>query len=247
MIRSDGIVGLVRQLEKFRSLILTLFVILAVLTAISYYFSVAIAQFLSGPLDGRTLYYLSPVDGITVRLKIAFTSALVLFLPVLLYGLAFLFRGNLAPGLRKILVFAAFPAAIFLFFSGMAFSYTTLVPVSIRFLLSCGDGFLTPMLSGDGYYSFVLLLILLMGLFFEMPLVILLLSRFGLVTYKLLSKHRRGAILFIFIAGAILTPTPDAFTLLIAATPLVALYEIGVWLAFFFGISRKKEVPVDGN
>lgn len=84
------------------------------------------------------------------------------------------------------------------------------------------------MLSVGSYMDFCLKFILAFGVIFELPLVIILLVRFGMVTPEQLAKQRRYAVLLAFIAGAVLTPTPDVFNQTLMALPIIVLYEIGI-------------------
>jgi sec-independent protein translocase protein TatC len=92
------------------------------------------------------------------------------------------------------------------------------------------------------YFSFIMWMLLAFGVSFELPVVIFLLSRFGIVSYQDLKKFRLYALLGAFALGAILTPTGDIFNQTLLAVPLFILYEISVWITFFFG---KKKAPAD--
>jgi sec-independent protein translocase protein TatC len=109
----------------------------------------------------------------------------------------------------------------------------------VKFLLGYSrPGVLQPMISIGNYIDFLLKFTLAFGAVFEVPLAITLLSRVGLVTPKTLAKNRKYAILGAFIAGAILTPTPDAFNQTLMAGPIIVLYEIGIISARIFGKHR---------
>ncbi|HEU5197013.1 MAG TPA: twin-arginine translocase subunit TatC, partial [Methylomirabilota bacterium] len=111
-------------------------------------------------------------------------------------------------------------------------------PYAIAFLLSYARESLTPMITLENHIDFLLKFTLAFGAVFELPLAITLLARMGLVTAKQLSKNRKYAILGAFIAGAILTPTPDAFNQTLMAGPLIILYEVGILSARLFGRRR---------
>src|SRR5262249_62352657 len=100
-----------------------------------------------------------------------------------------------------------------------------------------------PMISVGSYIDFLLKFTLAFGLVFELPLAITLAARMGVVTPKMLAKNRKYAILGAFIAGAVLTPTPDAFNQTLMAGPLILLYEVGIICARVFG-RKAKPVPV---
>ena len=130
---------------------------------------------------------------------------------------------------RSVLLFA--PASLLLFALGGSFGFFIAIPLAVKFLVGFGGGLAEPMLSIGEYVSFVGSLLLVFGAAFEIPVVILFLVRIKVVTPRALAAYRRHAILALVIAAAVLTPTPDAFTQLLLAVPLIGLYEISIWLA----------------
>src|SRR3989449_42469 len=122
-----------------------------------------------------------------------------------------------------------------MFLAGGAFSLFVVTPYAIAFLLSYARETLQPMITLENHIDFLLKFTLAFGAVFELPLVITLLARMGVVTAKQLSKNRKYAILGAFIAGAVLTPTPDAFNQTLMAGPLILLYEVGIVCARIFG------------
>jgi sec-independent protein translocase protein TatC len=150
----------------------------------------------------------------------------------------------IAPGLHEHEKKYAAPFVILgslLFMIGGAFSLFVVTPYAIAFLLSYARDTLQPMITLENHIDFLLKFTLAFGAVFELPLAITLLARMGLVTAKMLAKNRKYAILGAFIAGAVLTPTPDAFNQTLMAGPLVLLYEIGIISARVFG---RKPAPV---
>jgi sec-independent protein translocase protein TatC len=126
-------------------------------------------------------------------------------------------------------------AASSLFIGGAYLCYALVLPFGLTFLVGFGGEVAEPQLSVDRYFSFVLMLSFAFGVFFEMPLVMLLLGKVGLVNARMLSRYRRYAILAIVTAAAIITPTTDAYTLALLAGPLMILYEVSIVLVRFFG------------
>jgi sec-independent protein translocase protein TatC len=126
-----------------------------------------------------------------------------------------------------------------LFILGGAFSLLVVTPSAVQFMLSYARPGLQPMISIDSYIDFLLKFTLGFGAVFEVPLAITLLARMGLVTPKMLAQNRKYAILGAFIAGAILTPTPDMINQSLMAGPIIILYEIGIISARVFGRARR--------
>jgi len=118
-----------------------------------------------------------------------------------------------------------------LFSGGVLFAYFLVLPPAFGFFMEFSTDFLRPMLTLREYLSFATRLLLAFGVIFEIPVVIFFLSRIGVVSARTLSRQRKYAILIIFILAAILTPTPDAFTQMMMALPMIVLYEAGILVA----------------
>jgi len=123
------------------------------------------------------------------------------------------------------------PASIALFLAGGAFGYLALLPLGLRFLLSVAGDLAEPMITMGDYTSLIMTVAILLGLVFQLPLVMMLLAKIGLAKYETFSRKRRYAILLAFIVGAVLTP-PDPFTQAMLALPMIGLYEIGITASF---------------
>jgi sec-independent protein translocase protein TatC len=147
-----------------------------------------------------------------------------------------------APGLyRKEKIYAIpfiLSASIF-FIAGGAFGYYVAFPSAVQFLLDMGKQF-EPVITIERYFSFLITVILGLGLMFEMPMVVLLLAAIGIVTPQYLLRQWRYAIVIIFIIAAIVTPTPDVVNLCIFAAPACALYFLGIAAAFLVAPKRPK-------
>ena len=118
-------------------------------------------------------------------------------------------------------------STVFLFLAGIAFGYFVTLPYILRFLVSF-KGPVVPLISINEYFDLTLMVLLGLGLVFELPILIFFLSLFGIVTPSLLWKNFRYAILVISVVAAIVTPTPDAMTMLIFMAPMVGLYFVGI-------------------
>ena len=185
------------------------------------------------------------------ELKIAFFLALFFAFPYWIVEIwAFVLPG-LYRKERK--VFWAFVPATFLFFiGGASFGYFIVFPFGFEFFLSLTQpGEIVPFLSIGQYVSFAVKLLFAFGIVFEFPLIILFLSRLGLITPKFMLKNLKYAIIFIFICAAILTP-PDPFTMLLMAVPLILLYLFSIVVCFLvfnrrLANLRKQELQSEQN
>ena len=211
---------------------------------IAFPFSQRIVDWLARPIQqtGHTLVFLAVAEAFWVQMKVAMFAGLFIAAPVILWQVwAFI-----APGLHPHEKKYSGPFVLIgslLFIAGGAFSLLIVTPSAVKFLLSYERPGLQPMISLGNYIDFLLKFTLAFGAVFEVPLALTLLARIGVVTPKMLAKNRKYAILGAFIAGAILTPTPDAFNQTLMAGPIIVLYEIGIISARIFG-RRRVPAPV---
>ncbi|MCP4654303.1 MAG: twin-arginine translocase subunit TatC, partial [bacterium] len=214
---------------------------------ICWSFAGRIYEFLAQPIyrilpEDTKLVFLGITDPFLVYVKVAALAGIFLASPVVLYQLwAFV-----APGLYRRERRMATPFIFFgtlLFLAGGAFAYYVAFPFAVDFLLGLGEQF-QPTLTINRYLSFLMTVVLGLGVMFELPTLIFLLSRLGLVTPGFLLRHFRWAVLVIFIVAAIITPTPDVINLCIFAVPTILLYLLGVGVAALYGPRRETEDEV---
>ena len=117
------------------------------------------------------------------------------------------------------------------FLAGISFAYFIMLPYMLGFFASFGSSAIVNMISIDAYMSFVIQLVLLSGLIFELPMVSYFLARFGIMTPAFMRHYRRHAIVVIMVIAAIVTPTTDPITMTIFALPMLVLYEVSIWIA----------------
>lgn len=180
------------------------------------------------------IVFLAPTEAFWAEMKVAFFSGIFLALPVLLYQLWKFIAPALRPEERRYgLPFVMLSFVFFLI--GVAFALAVVLPFAIRFLLSYQTEWMQPMISVGNLVDFYVKFLLAFGLIFELPLIITILSRMGILTPAFLSKNRKYAVLANFIIAAVLTPTTDIFNMMLMAIPLIILYEIGIISARIFG------------
>jgi sec-independent protein translocase protein TatC len=137
-------------------------------------------------------------------------------------------------------LFISLPAALLAFASGVVFAYFVLVPPALRFLLGFGSEIAQPMIRIGNYVNVMVMLLFWIGVSFETPLVMLLIAKIGLVSYRGFARWRRYWILVAFLLGAVITPTFDPVNQCLVALPLIVLYELGILLARLFGARRPR-------
>lgn len=233
--------GLTDHLEELRRRIILSLITLVVAAVIASFFTSHILEILKKPAGDslKTLAFFSPTEAIWAYIKIAMFCGLIVSLPVILFQTWRFISPALEERERKAI--ASFLWLIILFFiGGLIFAYYVLLPFALKFLLTFASSQLVPLISIDKYLSFVFILLLGCGLVFEMPVAVLVLSRLNIITSSTLRQHRKIAVLFIFIIAGVITPTPDAFNMILMAIPMLLLYEISITLAFFTERKRKE-------
>jgi sec-independent protein translocase protein TatC len=199
-------------------------------------FAPVILKYLKQPSGGaiERLVYFGPEEAFLIYMRLSISAGLILALPVILFQIwAFL-----SPAINKRFkryspVFVLFSFLAFL--AGCLFAYFILLPTALKFLLNIGKADLEPVISATRYISFVTGLILACGIVFEMPVASFFLTRIGIINAGMLRRKFLYAVIIILIAAAVLTPTGDAFNMLMLALPMVVLYEASIWVSFFFG------------
>lgn len=174
------------------------------------------------------LHYIGPLEGFTVKLKLSLYCGILIAFPFILFQLWKFVSVGLKDKERKLIVLY-FPIAIVLFLVGVLFAYFITIPAGLLFLVNVSSE-LEPMIIISKYTSIVILLGLVFGVIFEMPLIILFLTKIGIVTPKFLAKKRKYAFFLVFVIAAVLTP-PDIFTQILLAIPVILLYELSVLIS----------------
>jgi sec-independent protein translocase protein TatC len=198
-------------------------------TVVSFIFAEQVLAFLIEPYGAR-VQAISPTDTIETYFKVALVSGAILTMPVILYQLWLFVSPGLEPRERR-LVYVFVPAAFGLFLTGIVFSWLVLLPAAIRFLADFMPEIFTVEWTAPEYIGFTTSFLFWIGVSFEMPLIMYLLARVGLVTAKALREHWRVAIVAIAILAAVITPSIDPMTMLLTMAPLTVLYLLSILLA----------------
>jgi len=242
--------SLLEHLEELRKRLLWSILALAIAFTPCWAYHEQIFRFLEAPLKRQhpdlKLSFLGFTDPFILYFKVAALAAVFLASPFVLYQIwAFV-----APGLYRRERGLALPFVFFttlFFLAGGAFGYYVAFPFATNFLLGIGEQF-QAVITIEKYFGFLLTVLLGLGLMFELPIFILLLSLIGVVTPRFLLHYFRHAIVVIFIVAAIITPTPDVVNLCIMAVPACALYVLGIGAAFLaqrFRRKRQAEMAAD--
>src|ERR1700738_2435226 len=186
------------------------------------------------------LIYTHPAGFFNLIITLGIYIGIVLASPVVLYQVWLFVAPALYKHERSAMTGFVF-STVFLFLTGIAFGYFVTLPYILRFLVSFQGPIssIKPMITVNEYFDLVLLVLLGFGLVFELPILIFFLTLFGIVTPQFLWRNTRYAILVIAVVAAIVTPTPDAMTMLIFMAPMVGLYFVGIAVSAV--VTRRRE------
>jgi sec-independent protein translocase protein TatC len=220
------------QTIKKRLLIIGATVLIALMVAFT--FSADMVAWLNRPFPNQLVFY-GPTEALFASIKVSFLAAVLASLPVVFYQFWKFVEPALLPKEQRWGI-PIFLLAGVLFALGLVFCNLVILPLVIDFFVSFGmDRDITPQLSVGTYIDFNVKFLLVFGCAFELPLVLTILARVGVVSAQMLAKYRKHAILSSLIVSAIVTPDATLFTMLLMAVPLMVLYEIGILGARIFG------------
>lgn len=221
------------HLDELRTRLIRCVIALAVSFAICGTYAVKLVELAERPirpfLHGQKLVITRLTEGFLVYMKVAFLASLFLAAPYVLAELWLFVSPGLYKHERRMALPFVFIASL-LFIGGGLFGYSYVFPTTCRFFLQVSEDF-TPMIKVDEYLSLFNTIILGVGLVFEVPAVIYLLAKAGIVTPRLLLRFWRYAVLGSFVIAAVVTPTPDPITCTSVAGPMILLYFVGVAVA----------------
>lgn len=218
------------HLNELRRRLIWILIAFVLFVVISFIFAGDIFTWIrQDSLRDVQIHTLSPSDSLKIYVQISFISSLIFTMPVILYHLWQFVRPGLKPNEQRIALLYV-PIAMGLFLCGLLFGYYVIFPYLIQFSASLNKELGAVEMYGIyQYFSFMLNVILPLGLFFELPVVVLFLTRIRLLTPQFLHKWRRVAYLVLVIVAAMITP-PDLISNILVSIPLILLYEISVWI-----------------
>ncbi len=245
----DHKMSLTEHLIELRKRLLRILIALGIGFGICYYYKDLVFDIITKPLTqvlppNSHLVYIGVTEAFFVYMKLAFFASLLITSPIILYQIwKFISPGLLSKEKKYVIPFML--SSTLLFLGGVLFGYFIALPPAFEFFVSFNNQYLQAMISFREYLSLFVTFLLGFGLSFELPVFIFFLAKLGIVNAKMLSKHRKYAILLIFISAAILTPSPDALSQILMAIPLMFLYEVSIFVAKF--AKKEKETNSENN
>jgi sec-independent protein translocase protein TatC len=223
--------NIIFHFAEFRNRLLHCFLFFIVCFGVSYLFAENVFLFLARPLGGSKMIYTSLTEGFFTYLRVSYFMALFWSIPYFLLEL----WGFVSPALYEKERKSVFPFLIatpFLFYLGGFFVYLLVVPNAWTFFLSFQNENIELSAKISEYLSLIMSLIIAFGLCFEIPVILAMLSKFGIVTIESLKKFRKYFIILAFVCGAFLTP-PDIISQLFLATAIILLFELSILMIKF--------------
>ncbi|MDR3565338.1 MAG: twin-arginine translocase subunit TatC [Negativicutes bacterium] len=214
--------SLVDHLQELRRRLITCIVAILITSSGCYFYAAELIHLITAPAG--KLYYMNPAEAFFAYLKVSVFAGFLLALPLVLYQTWAFVVPALTRQERKTSIFLV-PASVILFFVGLAFSYVLVLPAGIKFFMGFATDELQPLFSLGEYLSFVISFLLPFGFVFELPLVILVGAKLGLVSSKFLAGKRKVMLVLSFVVGAVIAPSPDVVSQTMVAVPLLILYE----------------------
>ena len=237
--------SLMEHLDELRKRLIRAVIYLLIGFAVAYIFHERLYGIVQHPMDALNLQlnFTHPTDGLNLYLKTSLVGGAILASPFILYQVwLFISPGMYSNEKRYVVPFMT--ATVSLFLIGVWFAYHWVLPGALRVLIGDFGRRFHPILTIEDYTNFFLSVILGLGITFELPILIFFLSILGIVDAKFLLRHIRYAILVIFVIAAIICPLPDPFSMCLFATPMLALYMVGVGVAWVFNPSRRKNKEI---
>lgn len=243
---------LTEHLAELRTRLIRIIIALIVGTFIAFSKAEVIFEILKIPLikanPNMKLYFLSPTEPFFTAFKISFLAGFIIMSPIIFYQIWKFIEPALYEHEKKLAIPFVFFTTLF-FIVGVLFSFYVVLPIALGFFINFGNIQLgaEAIFSVKEYISFILRMIFAFGLTFELPVILSLLARLGLITPAFLIKVRPYFIVLAFVVAAILTPTPDIFSQLMLAIPLVIFYEVSIIMAkvLYPKSTRYKESQVE--
>lgn len=224
--------GVMEHMEELRTRLIISLVAILVTTVLAYAFSDAILFFLKEPSGQAKLQFLSPLDPFMIKFRVALYGGIALAAPIWVFQLVRYLEPGLLPSEKRFII-PAVAAMVVLFFVGGGFGYMMLYNM-MQVLLAMSGPEMSYLASADEYISFVVYFMIATGISFEMPIILLILMRLGIVKPEAVRKQRKIAYFILFVFAELITPVSDPIVApTVVMIPMILLFELALFLARF--------------
>lgn len=222
--------------RKIRFRILWIIIAFGLGASATWYFREAVFGWVLAPAHGQLSPYglpifTSPVEMLSMTVNLAIKGGLVVAFPVLVFSI-FGLVSPLLDAKRRRFMRLCLPALLLCYLGGAAFAYFVMLPIALQFLLHFGTNVAIPLITISAYTSIVIAMLFWLGVVFEIPIIMFILAKLRLISSRRFAGASKYVPFAAFFLGAIITPTFDAVNQTMVAVPIIALYEIGVFLAW---------------
>ena len=239
------------HLEDLRWTLIKMVSVLATAMTLAFAFRTKLTAVLGRPLavavPGAKLIFIDPIESVATSFTLSFYAGIVVSFPILFYFLAEFLLPALTRKEKKF-VLPAVCVGFGLFLTGVLLSFFYVLPPTLRWLhgdaMSLG---INPTWTGKNYYGFITHMSIAVGLVFELPVVMITLSFIGLISYAWLKGMRMYGYAIALVLAGIISPTPDLFMLFIFALPIMALFELCIWIVYFLEKRRAKHEEAEAR
>lgn len=234
---SEKKLTLVEHLAELRKRIIYSAIVFILASGFCYSFAERMIKDIIDIARDVEFVFIAPAELLMSYIKLSVIGGLIISAPFLIFQIWLFVIPGLKRREKRHILISLLMGSVF-FITGVTFAYFVVVPTMIVFFIGFQMQAIKPMISFDSYLSFVLSTVFTFGVIFELPILMMLLSRFGIVKVNFLKKNRKFIILIVFVLAAILTP-PDVISQIILAGPMILLAEVGILLAGL--VEKKKE------
>lgn len=216
------------HLQELRSRLLLCLIPLVIGAGTASFFYKQLLKIFLSPLH-QAIYFTSPIGGLSLIITLCLLCGIIFALPFLTYQIVKFIEPAVSKFSQRKLIWLIF-ASFILMLSGISFAYFVSLPAALHFLIGFESDNIKPLISVQEYFSFATYYILGFGIIFQLPLIMLVINSVYRLKIKKILSFQRIVILFSFIIGAILTPTPDPINQTIMAVPVILLYYLSILL-----------------
>jgi len=226
--------------KRLRLRLVWSFIAFGIGAALTWYYHEDIFLFLLAPAEGRLSpdeyfggapVFTAPTAMMGATISLALRGGALAAMPIMVIGVYTLVSPAI-PGPQHRFILWFFPATLVCFLTGGAFAYFVMLPTGLGFLLNFGDGVAIPLITINEYLDLMMAMMFWLGVVFEIPVVMYLLAKADIVSYRRMKNLRKFVPVSAFILSAIITPTFDAFNQTLVAVPIILLYEVGLFCAW---------------